>query len=327
LLESNSRSGGSTASRAQPINSGRAAEIRGWLIEHLAKELEIDSSKIDPDRPLTRYGLDSLAAVTLSGELEVFLKRELSPELLRELPTINSIANRFAEDSENTEAPRQATRYASLDYSSLTSTQRRLQQTIRGLASPLYRIEIQGLQNVPVKGAVIFAANHLHILDAPLIFSLIPRSMVLFASDHMRRVPLVGWFLRNAGNAIYVRRGEADADALACALDVLHAGGGLAVAPEGRISKTGRGLLQGHPGIAHLAVQSGATIVPIAMWGQEKIFRHWLCLSRTPVQIRIGEPLHFSKERATAKQLESHRDTIMRALAALLPESYRGEYR
>jgi acyl carrier protein len=205
LRESNYKSGGSSASQATSTDSGRTGEIRSWLIEHLARELEIDPSKIDPDRPLTRYGLDSLAAVTLSGELEVFLKRELSPELLRELPTINAIANRFGEGSEAVEPPREPTRYASLDYSDLTIMQRRLQRAIRGIASPLYRIDIQGLENFPKAGAFIIAANHLHILDAPLLFSMIPRSIVMFASDHMRRVPLVGWFLRQAGNAIYVR--------------------------------------------------------------------------------------------------------------------------
>jgi acyl carrier protein len=65
-----------------------AQVIQQWLINQLADQLSLDSSTIDVSEPLTRYGLDSIDAVTLVGDLEDALDEELPDTLFWDHPTI-----------------------------------------------------------------------------------------------------------------------------------------------------------------------------------------------------------------------------------------------
>ncbi len=74
----------------------RANTIQTWLITRIAAILELDSTSIDPRQPFTYYGLGSIQAVSLTGELEDFLSRKLSPTLAWDYPTIELLANYLA---------------------------------------------------------------------------------------------------------------------------------------------------------------------------------------------------------------------------------------
>ena len=74
------------------------------------------------------------------------------------------------------------------------------------------------------------------------------------------------------------------------------------------------------------AVQSGAPVLPIASWGQEKILRSWRGLRRARVYIRVGEPVSLEATDFSAPNLRRESERVMRKLAALLPEEYRGVY-
>jgi myxalamid-type polyketide synthase MxaB len=78
------------ADRAASVKS--AEEISAWLIAQIAERLSVPASEIDVTQPFDRYGLDSLAAVTLSGDLEQYLNRSLSPTLVYEHSTIAELA-------------------------------------------------------------------------------------------------------------------------------------------------------------------------------------------------------------------------------------------
>lgn len=67
-------------------------DLRGTLVDLLSREWRIPAEKVDCDRPLTEYGLDSITALTVSGELEDMLGIELPTTLLWDCPTVNSIA-------------------------------------------------------------------------------------------------------------------------------------------------------------------------------------------------------------------------------------------
>ncbi|NJL82669.1 MAG: acyl carrier protein [Chloroflexaceae bacterium] len=86
-----------------------AAEIANWLTCQLAQRLELDIQEIDRHQDLTEYGLDSIEAVNLSGELETFLGRRLSPTLLWDYPTIASLAQYLSEQSVTTNGSSPAT--------------------------------------------------------------------------------------------------------------------------------------------------------------------------------------------------------------------------
>lgn len=80
-----------------PAKSSR--EIQIWLISHIAEKLGIPTPAIDIHQPLAHYGLGSLAAVSLAGELEEWLEQPLSPTLIYEYPTIAALSQFLSEDS------------------------------------------------------------------------------------------------------------------------------------------------------------------------------------------------------------------------------------
>ncbi|RCJ25062.1 phosphopantetheine-binding protein [Nostoc sp. ATCC 43529] len=79
-----------------PNNLPTETEIQNWLVSYIAELLEVDLDKIDITIPFDRYGLDSSAAMELSGELEDWLGRELAPTLLYDYPTIEALAKNLS---------------------------------------------------------------------------------------------------------------------------------------------------------------------------------------------------------------------------------------
>ena len=74
------------------------AAIRRWLVAYLVDELGVERGEIDGATPFDDLGLDSAAAVTLTGDLEESLGRTLSPELAYEYPTIDALAEYLARE-------------------------------------------------------------------------------------------------------------------------------------------------------------------------------------------------------------------------------------
>ncbi|PSR19684.1 phosphopantetheine-binding protein [filamentous cyanobacterium CCP3] len=75
-----------------------ADEIRAWVVDYLSDLLEIDSDDVDVTIPFDRYGLDSSAAVGLTGELEDWLGKEVPPTLLYDYPTIETLVEHLSKD-------------------------------------------------------------------------------------------------------------------------------------------------------------------------------------------------------------------------------------
>ncbi|MBX2866034.1 MAG: acyl carrier protein [Leptolyngbyaceae cyanobacterium MAG.088] len=71
-------------------------DIKSWVVDYLADLLETDPDEIDVTVPFDRYGLDSSAAVGLTGELEDWLGEEVSPTLLYDYPTVESLVEHLA---------------------------------------------------------------------------------------------------------------------------------------------------------------------------------------------------------------------------------------
>jgi acyl-CoA synthetase (AMP-forming)/AMP-acid ligase II/acyl carrier protein len=82
----------------QPGDSQGMMDIQSWLIDRLSDHLEVDPNAINASQPLSEFGLDSKDAVNLSGDLEDWLGRKLSPTLLWKYPTIEKLAEYLAGD-------------------------------------------------------------------------------------------------------------------------------------------------------------------------------------------------------------------------------------
>ena|GEM_PF-390112 len=300
-----------------------ADEIREWLRAAIAHELRLAPAMLDAQRPFAYYGLDSLTAATLSGELSDWLGCEIAPDLLVEHPTIDALAERLAagDPGPQPDRPPRSDRPED-DLPGWGERAVRLLARCAVRASSI--VEVEGRERIPAAGPALFAVNHLHILDALWMSTVLPSRTRFLVAEEFRTKPVVGRLL-TAGRVIYIARGRADREALERAVAVVRGGGAVAVAPEGRLSPTG-GLITGQSGVAYLSSQSGVPVIPVVAYGQERAGASWMRLSRVRVRVRIGDPIGAPACPATARDLEHHAGGIMRGLARLLPPAYRGIY-
>jgi len=195
------------------------------------------------------------------------------------------------------------------------------------LMALLTRRTVEGRENLPPKGPYIVAANHLHLLDAPLLYALVGSDQLSgWAAEKWQNDPFIGTILK-LGGATFIRRGEVDREAISAAVDWLKAGKVFGIAPEGTRSKTG-GLIRGKSGIAYIAHEAGVPIVPIGHYGTEKIWSALAHLRRQPVTVRIGKPFFLPPLSAhdRAASLRQQAEEVMCRIAILLPPGYRGMY-
>jgi len=197
---------------------------------------------------------------------------------------------------------------------------------IRLLARLFLRVPVTGLEHVPKEGRLIIMFNHINFLDGLLVLGSIPRDAVAMAKYEIFRDPVLGPLARLYG-IFPVRRGEVDRRALQRAEKVLARGQALLYSPEGHRSGHGR-LQKAKNGLAYIALQTEATILPVAVTGVEDFWRNIRYLRRTDVQVTVGRPFRFAKS-----QEQSSRDLrreltaqAMYQLAKLLPPRYRGFY-
>jgi 1-acyl-sn-glycerol-3-phosphate acyltransferase len=151
---------------------------------------------------------------------------------------------------------------------------RGLYTVVRLLAAILmrswFRLRVSGAEHLPATGPAIVAANHKSFLDAFFVGLAVRRHVRFMAKSELFKGPL-GWLFVRLG-AFPVRRGQADADALATALAILQQGGLLVVFPEGTRVDEPDALGSPHHGAGRLALESGAPIVPTAIRGTSHLW-------------------------------------------------------
>jgi putative phosphoserine phosphatase / 1-acylglycerol-3-phosphate O-acyltransferase len=205
-----------------------------------------------------------------------------------------------------------------------------LRPFIRDLTFPYARFDIAGLEHVPARGPVLLAANHRSYFDVAalaLVARGIGRPVRFLGKKEIFDAPVVGQIARAIGG-IAVDRGSGSDQPLRAAESALKAGEVVIVLPQGTIP---RGydffdpVLRGKTGTARLAASTGATVVPVGLWGTERV---WARSSRVPdvmhvckppmVSVRVGQPVALSLSDAKVDT-----ETIMEAITALLPPELR----
>jgi acyl carrier protein len=82
---------------ATPVIPARTvADIEAWLVAHLADELKLSMDELDPTQPFASYGLDSVSAVTITGDLEQWLGIRVPATAAWDYPSILELARYLA---------------------------------------------------------------------------------------------------------------------------------------------------------------------------------------------------------------------------------------
>jgi 1-acyl-sn-glycerol-3-phosphate acyltransferase len=211
-------------------------------------------------------------------------------------------------------------------------------QISRAIAGPFLRAigrpEITGLENVPATGAAILASNHVSIIDSVYLPFMIPRPVVFPAKAEYftARGPISRvWaaYLRATNKLQIDRQGARAATAtLDAAVDILRRGDLFGFYPEGTRSPDGR-LYRGRTGIGYLALNSGAPVIPVAMFGTRTMMPPGSRLIRpAKIRIRVGSPIDFGylAGEPVAKARRVVAEEVMKAIKEISGQEYVHEY-
>ncbi len=197
---------------------------------------------------------------------------------------------------------------------------------LRPVFNLLVHVELDGLDNIPATGPAILMINHVAFLDPVMLIAHVRRRIVPMSKIENLRLPGVNVLIRVWG-AINVRRGEVDRAALRQAIEALHGGHLLLMAPEGTRSKSGE-LQEPHDGIAYVATRTGAMVIPVGIVGTPDIAKNAKRLRRTDVHVTFGRPFYFDTAgaRVGREALSQMTREAMYQLAAVLPPRQRGRF-
>ena len=196
----------------------------------------------------------------------------------------------------------------------------------------LFRPKVKGLRNVPASGPVIIASNHLSFSDSIFMPLVVPRKVTFLAKSEYFTSPGPKGFIKKL---TFIALGQVPVDrsggrrseaALLTGLQVLAEGNSLGIYPEGTRSPDGR-LYKGRTGIARLAIESGAPVIPIAMFNTEKIQPTGTVIPKIMrVGITFGEPMYFEGDSSELQYLRQVTDQIMKKIQQLSGQEYVDTY-
>ncbi|MFM2072617.1 MAG: hypothetical protein RLZZ623_2880 [Actinomycetota bacterium] len=195
---------------------------------------------------------------------------------------------------------------------------------------PYAKFDIDGTSNIPTSGPAIIVGNHRSYFDSAalaLTIAKTDRTVRFLGKKEVFDAPIIGQ-LATAMGGIRVDRGTGSDEPLQAAAEALANGDIIALMPQGTIPR-GRAFfepkLKGRWGAARLAALSGAPVIPVGLWGTEKV---WPRSARVPnvlnvvdpplVRIRVGVPVELKY-----KDADVDTKKIMKAIMAMLPDESR----
>jgi 1-acyl-sn-glycerol-3-phosphate acyltransferase len=192
-----------------------------------------------------------------------------------------------------------------------------------GLKAGRIRIEATGSRKIPLGRACIFMSNHVSNLDPPVLFAILPFRAGFFLKRSLLKIPLLGWGMQLA-DFIPVDRDGRPASAHASvqfAKQVLSSGVHVMTFPEGTRSRTAK-MLPFKKGPFYLAMESGAPVVPVSIWGTERM------MTKGSLRIKPGTAhvvFHDSIDPRQFSTRERLLSAVRAAIASGLPPEMRGE--
>lgn len=220
---------------------------------------------------------------------------------------------------------------STVDEERIGSLYRVARAVVRPVLLTAWRVTVEGVENVPAEGPAIIAPNHTAAIDSFFVPAVLPRRIIYVGKSEY----LDDWKTRRlfpALGMIPIDRsgGDASQRALATATRVLERGELFGIYPEGTRSRTGC-LHKGHTGMARLAIETGAPIVPVGIIGTREIQPPEVSVPRPlrPVTIRFGTPVDPARyaargdDRLVLRQLT---DEVMFEIRELSGQEYDPTY-
>ena len=192
----------------------------------------------------------------------------------------------------------------------------------------LFRPKVSGLRHVPSNGPVIIASNHLSFSDSIFMPLVVPRNVTFLAKSEYFTSPGIKGFIKKitfiALGQVPVDRsgGKRSEAALLTGLKLLKEEHCIGIYPEGTRSPDGR-LYKGRTGIARMAIESGAPIIPVAMYNTAEIQPTGQVVPKVRrVEMVFGEPMYFSGDSSDQAVLRSATNELMEKIAELSKQEY-----
>ena len=184
-------------------------------------------------------------------------------------------------------------------------------------------------EKIPQQGSAIFFSNHVSYIDALVLAHYLfenGRAARFIGKESVFKIPIVGWVLYKAEQIPVKRQSDSAAIALAEAIAALKMGHAIAIYPEGTLTRDPNlWPMTGKTGAVRLALASGAPLIPIAQWGDHKI---WPPYSKTlklfpakPITMQCGDPIDLSKWQGKVDDpvaMEEATNFVMSSLAKMV---------
>ncbi len=201
----------------------------------------------------------------------------------------------------------------------------------------LYRVRVEGRENVPRRGPAVLAANHQSFCDSLFIPLVVRRKVTFLAKAEYFDSPKTAWFFRAAGQIPIRRSGgtESERSLETARLDVLSQGHLLCVYPEGTRTLD-RSVHKGRTGVTRLSCECGVPVIPVGVMGTVEVQPVDARVMRPfkTVTIRFGAPMQMAGPEDPADPMGGHdhaecrafTDRLMHEIARLSEREYVDSY-
>lgn len=210
-------------------------------------------------------------------------------------------------------------------------------KAIRYIFRNIVHVRLEGKENLPSKDeTVIFICNHLSNVDGPSLNSVLKEYAPTFvAGQKLSNDPFTGLF-KKVFKSIDIKPNSPDKAAMKQIIGLLRSGQNVVIFPEGTRSRVGS-MIEGKRGILLMAKLAKVRIVPLAMTGTEKVLpidkggnMTGEKLHKGEVIIRVGKPFAIPAKNEDQSKDDYDNETmdmIMRSIAVMLPDEYKGVYK
>jgi 1-acyl-sn-glycerol-3-phosphate acyltransferase len=207
---------------------------------------------------------------------------------------------------------------------------RLLRRVLPPIVLPFFKVEVEGMEHIPLGGPAVIACNHLSFIDSFVLALVLPRPLYFLGKSDYWESGRTRWLVAGAGVVpVYRDGGDRSEATLRAGIELLQQGKMLGIYPEGTRSPDGR-LYRGKTGPVRMALEAGATVVPAGISGSDLAMpQDRKVIRRHPIRLRFGRPVNLTRYRARRDDplvLRSATDEVMYEIMLLSGQEYVDEY-